>query len=145
MISISILESQDIDSVGEYEFKLDRITLGDTKNSFLTIYENFFEGSFLSLKVIKNNLFINYKNKSYKVNNREFKGTKHLNIGDIILFGSTKIKIISFKQDFDLSLNLSEKITELKKDISNEDSKRLELILQIEDEIINHETNEHRL
>ena len=141
MICFEVIKSQDTDSIGEYNFHLDRVTFGDTKNSFLTIYESYFNASFAELLIIRNNLYIVFNGRDFIVNQKKFKGTKLLNPEDLVQIGETCIRIKSFRQDFDLSLKLSEKLTTIKKEIFKKNEKRTELILQIEDEIINHEQN----
>lgn len=142
MVSFEIISSNDTDSIGTYEFLLDRITIGDTRNSLLTIYDKYFNGSSLTLKILNNKLFIIYDTREFTVNGVGFFGTKVLSPGDKINIGETIIKICKFKQDFDLSKNLSEEVTNIKKDLSTTDPSRIDLILQIEDEIISHEENE---
>ena len=139
MICFEITRSPDADSVGEYSFQLDRVTFGDTKNSFLTIYDHYFRASFAEFKIIKNSLYLIFKDRDFLVNQKKFRGTKRLSFEDTVQIGETFIYIKSFKQDFDLSLNLSEKISNLKQGFYEKNPKRAELILQIEDEIINHE------
>ena len=143
MICIEILNSFDTDSIGSYKFGFDRITIGNSKNSFLTVYENFFDGEKMTIKVLDDKLFIDFNQKNYTVNGIKFSGTKAIKENDLIKVGGTEFRITSFKQDFDSSFNLTEEITELKKIIQHEQPKRMDLIIQIEDEIISLEQNEN--
>ena len=145
MIKIKILESTDFDSLGEFEFALNQVTIGDKKINNFTIFDRYFLKHTITLFIKKNSLFISVnKEGSFLVNNIQFGGTKKIKQSDIIIFGKTKIKIESFESEFQSDLTLSEIVTNMKNKLKNEDEAYLKLINEVENQIARVEINNER-
>ena len=145
MIKIKILESTDFDSLGEFEFSLNQVSIGDKKLNNFTIFAPYFLNYKVTLLIKKNSLFISVnKEGPFLVNNIQFIGTKKIKKSDIIILGSTKIKIENYQSEFQNDFSLAEVVKNTKNKLKNEDKAYLKLINEVENQIERIEINNER-
>ncbi|MAW07105.1 MAG: hypothetical protein CME61_02365 [Halobacteriovoraceae bacterium] len=143
MITFEITQSDDIESIGEFTFNIDRLKIGDLLNSNFVLYEKWFRSSCITLFISKDRLFLKaHPEKIFMVNDIKYSGSKLLKINDVVEIGKTKIKIKSFSPTFDPEFKLNNVLAEKKLKFSKENPDSYNLINEIENEIVKLELKE---
>ena len=143
MITFEITQSDDIESIGEFTFNIDRLKIGDLLNSNFVLYEKWFRSSSIILFISKDKLFLKANpDKTFLVNDIKYSGSKLLKINDVVEIGKTKVKIKKFSPTFDPEFKLNNVLAEKKLKFSKEDPDSYNLINEIENEIVKLELEE---
>ena len=95
MITIFVLDSPDLVSLGEHIFPFENVKIGLKLKNSLVIDDKSIKDEVISLSLTKDHLFLNSKN-FIKLNNKKIKGKLRLKIGDKISIGQTTLRIENF-------------------------------------------------
>ena len=138
MLKIKILNSHDIDSIGEFEFKYPAITIGSKINSTLRVFDSSAKEK-IHLRIIDENkvMVIHPSPKGFLCNSKRFFLSTIVSKNDVIKLGALEIEITNISQEGNFPLNIKDQREKLLKKIKQDFPERLEILEAIEDDLIN--------
>lgn len=108
MIEFNILETQEPNKRGNFQFHMDAITIGgDIKNNCFLPFDQILD-EHITLQVTQNQLIAiaHEEVDHYHVNGKKTKGKKRLKVHDLITLGTAKLEIKTFSSEPDFAKNI---------------------------------------
>ena len=136
MIKLTVLTSLDHESIGDFNFQLNSITIGSAFYSDLRIFDESVSNTII-IKIIENDkaqLIYNNDN-GFHANGKKFKNSKIIKINEEIKINNFSFKLVEIKISEQLISNLKEYKKELFKNIKNQDPTTLELLSALEEDL----------
>jgi pSer/pThr/pTyr-binding forkhead associated (FHA) protein len=144
MITIEITASNEPLAIGIYEYQFDTIFIGRSKKADLIFDDSDLPLKFLTLRFVGEHFVIQNEPMTpfYFVNKKKMSGSRKLNIGDKIQFGTHVISILNFKKNASESGN--EELSEFYEKINKQAPELKFLLSYLEEEIIYFESTEKK-
>ncbi|NOT79517.1 MAG: hypothetical protein HOP07_11040 [Bacteriovoracaceae bacterium] len=104
MIQLEVLTSDDQLALGVYEFNFNYIHIGRSKRNDIIISNKELPALFLKISIFEDahgeHLMVRNRNREpfYQINGKKISGSLKIKTNDIISFGPTSLKIISFQK-----------------------------------------------
>ena len=138
MLKIKILNSHDVDSIGEFKFKFPAITIGTKLNSTLRVFDSSAKEK-IHLRIVDDNkvMVIHASPKGFLCNSKRFFLSTIVSKNDVIKFETLEIEITDISSEGDFPLSIKDYREKILKKIKQDSPERIEILEAIEDDLIN--------
>ena len=138
MLTIEILESEDLDSIGEHTFSFPVIQIGTKIKSTFRVYDQSVrEPVHIKLNESDAALLIHRSKKGFLCNSKRYFVSKIIKKDDVVQIGNLKMKVTSISSRGPLPTDIKKKRLELLQSVRDKDPRINDLLESIEQDLLN--------